>query len=876
MMDRLPDELAAAVIAAAHPGAHLPASSAVWARLARGNHAPESVPVAWALCLVAQSDISIMARRPKNRKVVAHRHSVERNLFPHTRGLDTPATWLMKRLVFGLLERESLQASLSPKLPATALEVPPHPLESPAVLDYLLSPHRFRQRRVADQPLNEVVAEWDAPALPTNGREFNARWAVTPSAHLAANLAPPALRPVPEALQLPGLFLYTSRLDLFEATVRRLLAVVPTLATARAPLAVWMRLGLDDRVCMRRILNLAPRTEFRATDVTLLMYWALVAAMEGQVQAIEFLVREAGLDSVELTKWLGFHAPTIVLFGGLVQFSAADRVMPMWHWLVAHGYKYPESPLDPLTELIVNAAEYQTIRVLFLEHDLPTIRAMEDHEERRTRYKPLRELLITLLVLGICGTGKSTTLNLLGAEGAHVGHTHTADTLETHIYTVELENHIFQLVDTRGFADTYKVDDKGTFTGILKTLADKGVDEIHGIFWLNNYSCRMQSDLQETAALIKSFADYTDHDLTQNVVVLYRDSYKRGPYGAVEAIAAALGCSSDKIARHFMYIDDESIPNIGHYTRADAQAFLRKLATETRDPVRVVHRYKRCTKCSAHGDPRLCGPECHPAFEEVHRGRVTYKHTGVKFKRHSKEGYAVHGDDEFVHRGAAETPVHAGTERKHGNTRGFHETEEKMHPGFKCFVATPKTVTIAFVSFPISDHRNISYCTKCTKDENSPGCLNTCCENVQPCRHECKVCEQDVEFAPGCMMACCDGAKDVPCTFAHACCGALVTSKDTGCIKICADCNEDPNKATGCKMSCCKGTEGCIEVWSCCDQLADKTECTRATYTECGHAMTDDPCWVRCRNCHGTKGKSEGCTLPKGAAGHEFVDDLSS
>ncbi|KAI9223340.1 hypothetical protein BC828DRAFT_376119 [Blastocladiella britannica] len=76
-------------------------------------------------------------------------------------------------------------------------------------------------------------------------------------------------------------------------------------------------------------------------------------------------------------------------------------------------------------------------------------------------------------------------------------------------------------------------------------------------------------------------------------------------------------------------------------------------------------------------------------------------------------------------------------------------------------------------------------------------------------------------------------------------------------------------------MSCCTTKDGCIEVWSCCEQAADKTACTRAAYSDCGHLLTDAPCLVRCRTCHGTKGESAGCTPTKNhdaAAGHAFVD----
>ncbi|KAI9219341.1 hypothetical protein BC828DRAFT_406775 [Blastocladiella britannica] len=85
----------------------------------------------------------------------------------------------------------------------------------------------------------------------------------------------------------------------------------------------------------------------------------------------------------------------------------------------------------------------------------------------------------------------------------------------------------------------------------------------------------------------------------------------------------------------------------------------------------------------------------------------------------------------------------------------------------------------------------------------------------------------------------------------------------------------DVSRATGCLMSCCATKNSCIEMWSCCEQAADKIECAHAAYSERGHLLTDASRRIRCRTCHGTKDKSKGCTSTKDhddAAGHKFVD----
>ncbi|KAI9218794.1 hypothetical protein BC828DRAFT_407260 [Blastocladiella britannica] len=231
-----------------------------------------------------------------------------------------PATWLMKRLVRGLMYRTiDFQQTLND------LMLVPSPFSVPAVADWLLLPCRF-SRPIAHRPLDEIVREWDAPAIIN---VVGDQWIPDTSASLASLLAAPRLRPV-----------FTGELDRFKDVVRRLASVSPTLATATAPVTLWMRLGLDDRN--------SPRTFFSdlwdddPPPITLPMYWAAVAAAEGRAAILEFLTAELRiLDPRAFTTYLAQVSPSTYMVLSLMIIPSAERGMPTWRWLLAHEYQYP-------------------------------------------------------------------------------------------------------------------------------------------------------------------------------------------------------------------------------------------------------------------------------------------------------------------------------------------------------------------------------------------------------------------------------------------------------------------------------------------------------------------------------------------------------
>ncbi|KAI9224769.1 hypothetical protein BC828DRAFT_15324 [Blastocladiella britannica] len=367
-MDRLPEELLVGILASAcTPASHIPASARLLSHMARIDF----VLIAWAHHILARSDASVMSEAPGLNR---HRPAtLDAQFNPDTRGLPTPATWLMKRLVRRGLAMREMSCARFDNVPVADLELVENPFTVPAVVDYLLQPHRFRN--IANMPLDELVRAWDVLFERDSPDGIRTTWVMSAPEPLATHLATPNLRPVPEALQLPGLYLLTGELDQFMDTTRRLAAMLPTLATATAPLTLWMRLGIDDRIATRRSLSVCT-SHASNTHVTLPMYWALLAVTEGRVAVLEHLVTDLYvLDLPKLMAFLSQPVYTVYFMRLLVQFSAADRVFPTWHWLYARGYAYPTTGIVSVTELTAQAAEFATLRTFFFEYDKPRILA---------------------------------------------------------------------------------------------------------------------------------------------------------------------------------------------------------------------------------------------------------------------------------------------------------------------------------------------------------------------------------------------------------------------------------------------------------------------------------------------------------------------
>ncbi|KAI9216294.1 hypothetical protein BC828DRAFT_441537 [Blastocladiella britannica] len=374
MIQQLPHDLVAGILATASPAAYVAAASAELAHIVRTD------PLPWAHTILASCDNAIMHFTPGRSGYTPA--TVDCRTFPDTRGLPTPATWLMKRLVLGLVVRDA-EFQLYNNVPAQDLTLVPSPLSVPAIIDDTLHPRRYRA--IADVPLDALIRAWDVPYV-----RFPAThsWVMDAPEPLATRLNAPRLRAVPEALQLPGLFLLRGELDLFMGTTRRLAAVLPSLTTATAPVTLWIRLGIDDRKSTRSSLSVErafPGT-LGTAPITLPMYWAMMAAAEGRVTVLDFLVAELGMDAHALAAYLSLQRPSLFFLKSLIQHSAADRVMPTWRWLLANGYQYPADQLGFLSVFVSHAAEYQTLRTLFVEHEKPRILAETDLAARLERF----------------------------------------------------------------------------------------------------------------------------------------------------------------------------------------------------------------------------------------------------------------------------------------------------------------------------------------------------------------------------------------------------------------------------------------------------------------------------------------------------------
>ncbi|KAI9215768.1 hypothetical protein BC828DRAFT_46721, partial [Blastocladiella britannica] len=215
---RLPLELVLGILAMSTPSS---AIAAVNTELVDAVRSDMQLALAWTHHILAASDASVMDQVPVGCWAAgwwATAAAMDRSEYPDTRGLPTPATWLMKRLVHGLLEREA-QLSDDPSIGANPIELAPSPFLVPAVVDFMLQPRRFRS--VAAAPLDEVMRAWDVPYVPVPDNPYS--WTFDAPEPLAAKLAAPRLRPIPEALQLPGLYLHTSEYERFKDVTRRLL-----------------------------------------------------------------------------------------------------------------------------------------------------------------------------------------------------------------------------------------------------------------------------------------------------------------------------------------------------------------------------------------------------------------------------------------------------------------------------------------------------------------------------------------------------------------------------------------------------------------------------------------------------------------------------
>ncbi|KAI9219267.1 hypothetical protein BC828DRAFT_406836 [Blastocladiella britannica] len=351
-MDRLPYELATAVVAHAEPS--------IGAAVALAGHiAHDQVAVAWAHSLLASGDATYGPPQ-----------FIQRTKLTLSSGALPPTTPYMQGLAESLCDGGGQGDRGCPLR---------HVFQSPPVLDYLLLPSKDRLA-AAGEMLDHLVREgrtWSAPgptsapyylhygdysaasyyppappppptALMGTYSAYGAAFGYgTPPKSVVAHPPTPEahrLRVVPEALQLPALFLYAGDMIHFQRAVQSLISGIPSLATATASIRHWLPLCMDDDRLIRGPFPGWASDEFiddgLDKPVTLPMVWALLAAVEGRAAALDFVVLEikvvASVDA--LISWFSMLAPSQSIMYGFNALPTADRALPVWRWLVDRGY----------------------------------------------------------------------------------------------------------------------------------------------------------------------------------------------------------------------------------------------------------------------------------------------------------------------------------------------------------------------------------------------------------------------------------------------------------------------------------------------------------------------------------------------------------
>ncbi|KAI9224987.1 hypothetical protein BC828DRAFT_180696 [Blastocladiella britannica] len=359
MLEHLPHDLLVSVLEHANPGAHIVSASSLL------SHAQSrAVILAWShTCLTVDDWVM-------QEYFDCDSPSDMDKMYSDTRGLATPVTWYFKNIiknhrraqVAGSFEFYDEEADEDDDEGNDDIKGRHHVFQQTIPLDHLLSPRRWQRYMDHNRPLAELVADWDA-LVPEDDQQFESL---------------PRLRCIPEALQLPAFFLITGELSHFESALAGLGPLIPTLATSRAPLRTWMRFGLDDRELIRRVVSQHHGDQDGLDDavkpITLPMYWALTAAIEGHVQALDYLVSaRLLLDVPEWVSWIKTRHITSIVLPSLATRSFEGAVQPTWTWLKAHGYLLPRQYFETTTSLTRTAWEYDTFRWFFIHEDLPEL-----------------------------------------------------------------------------------------------------------------------------------------------------------------------------------------------------------------------------------------------------------------------------------------------------------------------------------------------------------------------------------------------------------------------------------------------------------------------------------------------------------------------
>ncbi|GBB99768.1 hypothetical protein RclHR1_36260001 [Rhizophagus clarus] len=129
----------------------------------------------------------------------------------------------------------------------------------------------------------------------------------------------------------------------------------------------------------------------------------------------------------------------------------------------------------------------------------------------------------TILAIGSTGLGKTTIARLICEANAEGSSGIESATKEAIIY--ETDKYLY--IDTRGFNDSFGINDEEMFHEMMRLLQRHGKNNIFNIdmiLWFCSESERMTNHLQREANFIQRLIEYTDEckptDLWNNVLII--------------------------------------------------------------------------------------------------------------------------------------------------------------------------------------------------------------------------------------------------------------------------------------------------------------------------------------------------------------------
>ncbi|GET04649.1 hypothetical protein GLOIN_2v1695895 [Rhizophagus clarus] len=226
----------------------------------------------------------------------------------------------------------------------------------------------------------------------------------------------------------------------------------------------------------------------------------------------------------------------------------------------------------------------------------------------------------TILAIGSTGLGKTTIARLICEANAEGSSGIESATKEAIIY--ETDKYLY--IDTRGFNDSFGINDEEMFHEMMRLLQRHGKNNIFNIdmiLWFCSESERMTNHLQREANFIQRLIEYTDEckptDLWNNVLII-----TKGIFPLHELVDGPKSAAKAKIR--------PLIPNFGQ--------------------ISVHFRQGKCKKCDAVGDPRLFSTRCHSTasifkhsvkIEKSHPEQIVRFHSGAKFLSHDPDEISI-------------------------------------------------------------------------------------------------------------------------------------------------------------------------------------------------------------------------------------------